>query len=138
MRYPYLAVNSDADSPEPRMLVVVRSEPIDGIATIEYVSEFVRRPDPKWRKPFKVRESQLTPISMFAVKPVLRHNEEGHWLDCEQSEVPSTATYPDGKPRFWQGFNKLNGRISDKMLPVVEQCIKVSAEGERRTDHVTR
>ena len=123
---PYLAVNTDGDSPEQRMLVVVYESPINGRVTIEYVSDFVRKPDPKWRKPFTTNFNSVTPIESFAVRAVLRHNDGGHWLDCEQIEgKESTAKYRDDVPRRWQGFNKLAGRISAKMLPILERCITV-------------
>ena len=121
---PFLAINSDYDAPSARMLVIVHSI-CAGQATIEYCGADVRY-SPKWRRPFKVSESQITSIDRFGVRAELDvTNHQCPRVRCIKDEaLPVTATYSDGKPRVWESSPRWFEVVSPKLVPIIQECMR--------------
>jgi hypothetical protein len=90
-----LAIISDGDAPEARMVALIRTGA--GVSDWTYVS--TAKMLSRYRKWTRLNgKGWHTPIERFGVVASVRGNR----LRIEPSGE-STATYPDGVPRKWQG-----------------------------------
>ena len=80
---PFLAINGEFDAPQPNMIVVCTA--IKGeTATIEYV-DFDKQG--KWKRPFKVPASVLTPVADFGVRVTAIGNNDTIQCSLERESV---------------------------------------------------
>ncbi len=97
---PVLGIIDDCDAPEPRMMAVVMWSGRIGGYKWEYVD---RRQQARYEKGrSRTWPEKFTPLKSFGVLALFRSDGA---LRFERFG-PSQATYPDGKPRDWQGDGK--------------------------------
>lgn len=98
-QYPALGILNDVDAPEARMIVLIAKKR-SGLKAV-YVNGRIPK---KWSNWFPCNGERFTALDRFGV---LASVSPDGFLQADQVTA-STATYPDGKPRRWQGDGRPN------------------------------
>ncbi len=118
---PLIGILDDADRPEARMLIVVWGHPMH--PSIEYVNLLI--PPLGLRGRFGHYPSRFTPLHRFGVKAEFCPDAALRVLAIGES----VATYPDGKPRPWQGRPDDEIDIRHAVAGVVIKAVRAVKDG---------